>query len=838
MTRIHIGRYCAVWALILGAAMGTQADTASGDSGVFAFDTRIGVASAVSDSAGFVFDTRGGLGTDASGVSPLFAFDTRSGRVLSLTVGGPTDCTPGQTLQLACLASCDDGTFADVATLCDWWVDGAAPDGTFVGCGQFTAGTPASPTTVNVRAGYKRPSGYVVAPPFEVTIAKALTVQMGLCVATPNGSAGNWDLNTSECTVAGAYGSVTWQWQLDGVTLANCIGPALAGWRVTGAAGTRLLTVIATDMQGRRATASVKVVFNKSAVDGQPSVRFPAVDPVGGTMLGGPYGNPFAFSTDRIAAGLVVITHGYQGTGTDPWLLSFCTDAQDRLGSITNPIPNIAILDWHELADPSGLDSWSAQFDGVSWISWLKYLGYPELFVMGLMAVHAPATDQGVHLANWILAQVRAGNVDPSAPIQLIGHSAGGFVVSECAKQLRNIGGFSNIQVTTLDTPFIVPGDDTWLHPASANGAKTTIERYYAEAGYGTVAWWVGGPVAGTGYFEYDLKPQSWFPLRPTEHSRVHDWYVYQTTPSGADVQNGFYYSPFMQNGFHGQDLSAMSAMTSMGIAAGSEEPLTGFDTFGLVGTNGGCFRVEEEADAGILKTMVVPIGAQTVRFHYQFVSGGDGDFLTVRWGTNGTPLFVGSDMDLSRNTSLEGSASIAQYAGQTNQLIFTLVSRGVPNAVVEICDIVVTILDDADNDGLSNDQEAALLTDPMNPDTDGDGLTDGDEINVYHTNPLLADSDNDGVSDGMEIAAGTDPNDKESCFKVVRADAAVGGLLSIVWNGRADRTYRVNRRTDLTQRGYDTITTGVPGVAPRTEYVIPTATGAPDSAFYWVEME
>jgi hypothetical protein len=43
--------------------------------------------------------------------------------------------------------------------------------------------------------------------------------------------------------------------------------------------------------------------------------------------------------------------------------------------------------------------------------------------------------------------------------------------------------------------------------------------------------------------------------------------------------------------------------------------------------------------------------------------------------------------------------------------------------------------------------------------DTDGDGLSDWDEINVYHTSPYLEDSDSDGITDGTEVRSGTDPN-------------------------------------------------------------------------------
>jgi len=54
-----------------------------------------------------------------------------------------------------------------------------------------------------------------------------------------------------------------------------------------------------------------------------------------------------------------------------------------------------------------------------------------------------------------------------------------------------------------------------------------------------------------------------------------------------------------------------------------------------------------------------------------------------------------------------------------------------------------------------TSDSEAALKA----KDTDGDGLSDWDEINVYHTSPYLADTDGDGIPDGVEVKNGTDPN-------------------------------------------------------------------------------
>lgn len=59
---------------------------------------------------------------------------------------------------------------------------------------------------------------------------------------------------------------------------------------------------------------------------------------------------------------------------------------------------------------------------------------------------------------------------------------------------------------------------------------------------------------------------------------------------------------------------------------------------------------------------------------------------------------------------------------------------------------------DDDDHDGLTNAEEKRYGTDPENPDTDGDGLSDGDEVHLYRTNPLKADTDGDGLNDGAEV--------------------------------------------------------------------------------------
>ncbi|MFA6490637.1 MAG: hypothetical protein WCT43_01995, partial [Candidatus Magasanikbacteria bacterium] len=42
--------------------------------------------------------------------------------------------------------------------------------------------------------------------------------------------------------------------------------------------------------------------------------------------------------------------------------------------------------------------------------------------------------------------------------------------------------------------------------------------------------------------------------------------------------------------------------------------------------------------------------------------------------------------------------------------------------------------------------------------DTDGDGLSDSDEVKIWLTDPLKADTDGDGYLDGSEILNGFNP--------------------------------------------------------------------------------
>jgi Bacterial TSP3 repeat len=70
----------------------------------------------------------------------------------------------------------------------------------------------------------------------------------------------------------------------------------------------------------------------------------------------------------------------------------------------------------------------------------------------------------------------------------------------------------------------------------------------------------------------------------------------------------------------------------------------------------------------------------------------------------------------------------------------------------------------DTDDDGLTDGAEVNTHhSDPLDGDTDDDGLTDGAEVNIHHTSPIDADTDDDLLTDGFEVKYGTDPLNRDT---------------------------------------------------------------------------
>ncbi|OGH73731.1 MAG: hypothetical protein A3C90_00975 [Candidatus Magasanikbacteria bacterium RIFCSPHIGHO2_02_FULL_51_14] len=81
------------------------------------------------------------------------------------------------------------------------------------------------------------------------------------------------------------------------------------------------------------------------------------------------------------------------------------------------------------------------------------------------------------------------------------------------------------------------------------------------------------------------------------------------------------------------------------------------------------------------------------------------------------------------------------------------------PQVVEEEVPYVDPFPNDLDRDGIPNDQEAELGTSDVDFDTDGDAISDADEMNFWKTDPTKPDTDGDGFADGWEVISGYNPN-------------------------------------------------------------------------------
>lgn len=116
-----------------------------------------------------------------------------------------------------------------------------------------------------------------------------------------------------------------------------------------------------------------------------------------------------------------------------------------------------------------------------------------------------------------------------------------------------------------------------------------------------------------------------------------------------------------------------------------------------------------------------------TLVFGAQFDADGDGldDFWEDQYFGDNSGTVEPEDLTAARGTEAQDSALGAEW--------------------------------DNDGDGAGNEQEETAGTNPTIADSDGDGLSDGDELNTHGTSPLLADSDVDGLDDLEEVTPGAD---------------------------------------------------------------------------------
>ena len=105
---------------------------------------------------------------------------------------------------------------------------------------------------------------------------------------------------------------------------------------------------------------------------------------------------------------------------------------------------------------------------------------------------------------------------------------------------------------------------------------------------------------------------------------------------------------------------------------------------------------------------------------------------------------------------------------------------------------------------------QLAVTTWSPEADTDSDALSDLDETNLHGTDPLAPDTDSDGRSDGAEIIAGTNPLDPASFFSASIAPTTGGSdAFRISFQAAADRRYTIQQNPTLDPASW----TNVPGL-------------------------
>ena len=144
-----------------------------------------------------------------------------------------------------------------------------------------------------------------------------------------------------------------------------------------------------------------------------------------------------------------------------------------------------------------------------------------------------------------------------------------------------------------------------------------------------------------------------------------------------------------------------------------------------------------------------------------------DGDELGYRWTFTAQPS--GSTVEFTDSTAARPTFTLTHVGNYTAQLI---VNDGHTDSLPDQVNLTVSAepVVDSDRDGLSDDDERRLGTDPDKPDTDGDGYRDGDEV-----------------------AAGTDPTDAGSTpgfsleLSATTASVCAGSSVFVVFRVRRD---------------------------------------------------
>lgn len=152
-----------------------------------------------------------------------------------------------------------------------------------------------------------------------------------------------------------------------------------------------------------------------------------------------------------------------------------------------------------------------------------------------------------------------------------------------------------------------------------------------------------------------------------------------------------------------------------------------------------------------------VIIGAAAYLVYSKFLKPGSDDALTVNTGIVAPPVTAPTSTAVAADNNV-----VVPVVEADDNVVAPVVEAPIDDINSPITPVVeppVAVAPvDSDGDSLTDLQEAALGTNPNLIDSDFDGLSDYEEVYIYGTDPLNPDTDGDSYSDGDEVKNGYNP--------------------------------------------------------------------------------
>lgn len=246
-------------------------------------------------------------------------------------------------------------------------------------------------------------------------------------------------------------------------------------------------------------------------------------------------GRPWNLDPLRAPNGCIIIAHGLHDGATftaegaeSRWMREMSQALEKKL---RDKAPNIGLVDWAAAAAPTNIHRLDPK------VAAARFLG-------DLAGIPSMGREVGDFLAFRLSQLILEGKIDRRAPLHLIGHSAGGFVVSRAALRLHQMNLAPKVMhVTILDTP----APDSELLVDVPNACPVD---FYVTSGF------VRGlddkrPPKGV-YLKHIPFQGSLTLLQ--QHSYAYQWYT-RTIPTARMGESGFGRSPFVREAGHQPDL-------------------------------------------------------------------------------------------------------------------------------------------------------------------------------------------------------------------------------------------------------------------------------------------